>query len=319
MFNLFSVDIQMLYAPYFYCWGFDNSSYYIKNFDDVLNKAKHNCITLAFAISGTDGKIWATLEQIKDRIKIFIQNGGSVILSFGGANGPYLWDNLEEEAMYQEMVRFLSYTGIAHIDYDIEGSALVISNSLSKLINVSKKLQDTLNTKIQLTLPCYPPGPWDDGGLTSVTKDLLHLFYAGGVKLCYVNLMLMDYYAHITNHVIFSRQIIETVCNQLCLIYSVADKPKIYSQMGITPMIGVQDDNTTFSTDDLEAVLSYAKSVGIGFISCWALQRDQVGSGSLAIYTNVNKTNLEFHNIFMKYHTEGIDERVYFEYEMYLR
>jgi hypothetical protein len=63
-------------------------------------------------------------------------------------------------------------------------------------------------------------------------------------------------------------------------------------------MIGYNDDYTIFSLEDAQQVASYAVPKGVGLLSFWAMQRDQIGSGSLALYSGANKTDFEFYKVF---------------------
>src|SRR5712691_10985984 len=51
------------------------------------------------------------------------------------------------------------------------------------------------------------------------------------------------------------------------------------ANVGITPMIGVNDDRSTFTLSDASSVASWASSNGIGRLAFWSVDRDQACPG----------------------------------------
>jgi hypothetical protein len=45
-------------------------------------------------------------------------------------------------------------------------------------------------------------------------------------------------------------------------------------------------------------VASFAKQKHLGLVAFWAINRDQPGSGSLALYSGVNGSTFDFHQAF---------------------
>ena len=72
--------------------------------------------------------------------------------------------------------------------------------------------------------------------------------------------------------------------------------------MGITPMIGKNDDGSTFTLDDAQMVANFVRQNGVGLISYWSFQRDRAqssnGSTNLASFSGVAQTDFQFYNIF---------------------
>lgn len=90
---------------------------------------------------------------------------------------------------------------------------------------------------------------------------------------------------------------VEAVMNQLRKFWP---SMAAYNKIIVTPMIGKNDDGTIFSQADAAILAQYAYQAGLFQISYWAAQRDQVGSGDLGLYSEVNKTNFEFWKIFSR-------------------
>jgi chitinase len=71
--------------------------------------------------------------------------------------------------------------------------------------------------------------------------------------------------------------------------------------LGATPMIGQNDvSSELFSVADAQKLVSFAREKHLGLVSFWAINRDQAGSGSIALYSTVNTSTFEFHNIFRR-------------------
>ena len=66
---------------------------------------------------------------------------------------------------------------------------------------------------------------------------------------------------------------------QLQALYPRARKRQLWHMIGVTEMPGIDDfgPDETFSTTDAVALLHWADRQGIGFLSFWALQRDNGG------------------------------------------
>lgn len=301
---------MVTFSPYVYNWSVGNSSYQIRTLTEALRTIGLKYASLAFVIGDGFGGINPEVKNSVPDILTFQKEGGTVILSFGGANGPYLEDTMGIDQMYNIIIDLLTTTGIRHIDYDIEGIYLVNETSNSKRNAVLKRLQQTIpELYVSFTLPVEAPSRWGSGGLNEPTLKLVKDAIASGVRIDIVNLMTMNYYGSAdpnAKHGRLACEISEVVKNQLRLIYPLKSEAELYKMIGLTPMIGLNDDGTTFTADDARVVTDYAINKNIGLMSYWALQRDQIGSGGLAIYSQVNTQHHEFFNIFKRAQTSSL-------------
>jgi hypothetical protein len=78
------------------------------------------------------------------------------------------------------------------------------------------------------------------------------------------------------------------------------DSTYTYANLGITPMIGVNDDHSTFTVADASTVTSWANSNGVGRLAFWSLGRDQGGcNGSVSpSCSGVSQNALDFTRAF---------------------
>jgi chitinase len=90
--------------------------------------------------------------------------------------------------------------------------------------------------------------------------------------------------------------------NQMTSVFRNKTQGQLYAMMGISPMIGKNDDGSTFTLDDAYTVANFARQNGVGLISYWSFQRDRAqshsGSTNLGSYSGVAQSDFQFYNIF---------------------
>jgi chitinase len=286
-------------APYFYTWGFGSNSYKANS----LAVAKANgvtAVTLAFGVSGGGCTLGGGLDVImndsgtKADVKQYIAAGGRVILSFGGADGQYLESACSETGMYNLVKNVMTTQNIHNLDFDIEGSQLDNTALNTTRNNVIKRLQvDFPDVYVSFTLPV------DTTGLPGDALTLLKSANSAGVKVSMVNIMTMDYGSgNLGGRTMAAVAIASTqgTQKQLKSIFTGRSDAQLYAMIGITPMIGQNDDGTRFQPTDASAVTQFAETNGVGLLSYWALQRDQTGTGNdLDRFSRVNTSDYQFY------------------------
>lgn len=82
------------------------------------------------------------------------------------------------------------------------------------------------------------------------------------------------------------------------------DSGYTYANLGITPMIGKNDDGSTFTLADAQTVESFAAQNGVGRLAFWAITRDQACGGSansLPTCSQISQISLAFTDAFVPY------------------
>ena len=283
-----------LLAPYIYSWGFWNSSYKIRTCMDLSNKCGGTAITFAFVLAGTGNQIAQDIYDFSDDIKAFNAVGGKLIVSFGGANGTYCEQQLSESDMVSEVSKLIDSTKCYGLDFDVEGSILADSALNDKRAKIIAQLQSKYpKLYISFTLPA------DRDALTDIGIALISNAIKNGININTVNLMIMDLGS--LNGQTFSAVTID-VCTkvivQLKELYPNKSESELYKMIGITNMIGNDDQGSIFTVEDAKIVGAYAKQKNIGLVSFWAINRDQVGSNDLGLYSEQNKVDFEYFNAF---------------------
>ena len=265
-----------LYAPYI-----DMSQTESENLLAISKASGARYFTLAFVLSpGTCDAAWGGVGTVtKDQmpngktIQSLVNGlraaGGDVVISFGGEAGrePALVCKTVAslQAVYQKVVnRYKAKL----LDFDIEGGAVADKASLTlrdKALVGLRKANPGLT--ISFTLPVLPTG-LDGNGVA-----LLKTAKADGLEPDIVNVMTMDYGGEFDSqgNSMAARAI--AAANNTALQIKAVGFP---ARVGITPMIGVNDDNAEiFTLDDAASVLSFAQpNPDIARIAMWSVNRD---------------------------------------------
>ncbi|GAA4594571.1 septal ring-binding cell division protein DamX [Actinoplanes octamycinicus] len=233
-------------------------------------------------------------KQFADQIGAIRAAGGDVKVSFGGATGVELAQACTStSALQAEYQAVVDAYQLKYIDLDIEGAASADTASINRRSAALAALQKANpGLKISLTLPVLPEGLTADGlNVVKSAKD-------AGVDLDLVNIMAMDYGRSAQDYGDLAIQAVTSTKNQLKSLYGTSDAAA-FKMVGVTPMIGKNDDSGTFTQSDAKDVVAFANANHLGFVSFWEMQRDKNAcQGALFQCTNVSQTAFEFSKIF---------------------
>ncbi len=247
----------------------------------IQQRSGIKAFTLAFVVDGGNCQAaWGGLGQtissdvlsngtrIKSLVDGVRQNGGEVIVAFGGANGtdlsPACTSASQLQAMYQSVI---DRYGVKMLDFDIEGGAAsnqaAIDLRNSALIGL-KAANPGLS--ISYTLPVLPTGLVDSG------LNILRSVKSSGLDLDVVNVMAMDYGSANDNGGQMGLSAVAAATATESQILQVG----LRATVGVTPMIGVNDTNTeVFQLSDARMLLSFARSHSyVSRIAFWSVSRD---------------------------------------------
>lgn len=274
--------------------------------NSAITQAGLKSFTAAFVIGSGCTPIWGdTLPVTNDptvtgEIQQAESEGATPIVSFGGADGVELAQsctNLSSlEAAYQSVINTL---GVTHIDFDIEGAAIAdtaTNNLRFEAINELESANPGL--VVSVTIPTFPSGPDYNG------DAFLQQAAADGTKISVVNVMAMDYYGSWdTGGADMGTYAVDAAENTLSFLQTVWPSAT-YSMVGVTPMIGQNDDSAeVFSEADAQQLVSFAKSNGLGRLAFWSVDRDQPCSGTvsgLPECSEISQQPLDFTKIFVQ-------------------
>lgn len=300
-----SVMEGLAFAPYVDCllWpNFDISNVALTGIcnytcafivDDQFQSGANPCWG-GYSTLGTD--------YYQDKIAALREQGGDIIMSFGGANGIELAyaasTEFEARDAYKTMIEAYDLTSI---DFDIEG--FLVAEPLSRLrrSKAMKLLQNEFPyLKISLTLPVMPDGLTNDG------KNTVASALSQGVDLDIINIMAMDYGPSGIDMGDAAISAGEALFTQLKTLYQNAGIPQsdsvIWSKVGICPMIGHNDvQGEIFYIDDAIDLANWASQKKIGRLTMWSANRDKACANPndpLYSCSRIEQELFEFSSIF---------------------
>jgi hypothetical protein len=258
--------------------------------------------TLAFVTSAGCRASWFNAYDPRtawnlDQINALRAAGGDVKISFGGASGIELAQACGTVgALTAEYQAVVSAYGLKYIDFDIEGAAVAEPASISLRSQAMAALQAANpSLKISLTLPALPTG-LDANGL-----NVVRAAQAAGVNLDVVNIMAMDYYQS-GDYGDFAVQAAQSTHNQLATLYPSKSSAQVWRMVGVTPMLGQNDDGHIYDQTDARQLVSFAQSNHLGELAFWEVTRDRNAcTGALYMCTNIAQQPYEFSKIFAGY------------------
>ncbi|MFE9427556.1 carbohydrate binding domain-containing protein [Kitasatospora sp. NPDC006697] len=263
--------------------------------------------TAAFVLGSGCNQIWGDTLPIgadsftDPEIAKAKAEGASLIISSGGASGLALaWTCSTQSSIDAGYQALINDYGVTQLDFDVEGAAIADTASVARQMQAMKDLKAT-NPSLQfsMTLPVLA------NGLTSDGVNIVKAAKTAGIKIDVVNIMTMDYYAGAGTEM--GQGSIAAAQATLAQMQSV-DPGYTYANLGITPMIGKNDDGSTFTLADAQSVEAFAAQHGVGRLAFWSVNRDQpcAGSaGSLSTCSELSQSNLAFTDTFVPYAGTG--------------
>jgi hypothetical protein len=247
--------------------------------------------TFGFIVSGQPCRAsWGGYYGLDDptmnqRIAKLKQAGGAGIVSFGGAAGQELADTCTTvdslRAQYQAVI---NRYGIRNLDFDIEGADQANATTLARRFKAIQRIQAAGRAagkpvQVSLTVPVMPTGLTHDG------VRVVHSAINNGVRVGVVNIMAMDYFDSSLNYNgrmgDYAIQAARATHTQLARLYPSRSDAAVWRMVGVTPMLGVNDDpKEIFTTQNAKQLTAFAKQKHIGRLAMWSANRDHPCPGT---------------------------------------
>ena len=223
--------------------------------------------------------------------------GASLIISSGGAAGlPLAWTCTNQSSIDAGYRALINDYGVTQLDFDIEGAAIADTAATARQMQSMKNLKASNSSlKFSVTLPVLTSGLTNDG------VNILRAAKNAGIKIDVVNIMTMDFYAGTGTEM--GQGSVSAAQATLSQMQSV-DSGYTYANLGITPMIGKNDDGSTFTLADAQTVENFAAQHSIARLAFWSVNRDQPCGGSansLSTCSQISQSSLAFTDAFMRY------------------
>ena len=259
-------------------------------------------VTLAFITASACKAMWFNAYDPRqawgrDQIDAIRARGGDVKISFGGATGIELAQACTSvSALQAEYQAVVSAYALKYIDLDIEGAATADTASVTRRSQALAALQRANpGLRVSFTLPVLPEGLTADGlNVVRSARD-------AGVNVDLVNVMAMDYY-RTGDYGDFAVQAANSTFAQVKSLYPSRTDAQVWKMVGVTPMLGANDDGHIYDQADARQLVSFAQGKHLGMLSFWELGRDKNAcTGALYMCTNIPQQPYEFSKIFGTY------------------
>jgi hypothetical protein len=260
-------------APYYYT-GWGNPP----NLTTVMNTTGVKHFTMAFMLnSGNcvpkwDGGRALTGGQDQTAINTIRAAGGDVVVSFGGASGPWLEDTCSSAsalaAAYQTVIN--AY-GLKAIDIDIEGTPYNSATDQQKTVDALKTIKaNNPGITEYITLGSDTTGP---------DSSLINRAASSGLAVDGWGIMTFDWGNTTGNQGQLTIQAADGLKNKLKTAYGWSDADA-YKHVGISSMNGITDENAKVTVADMQTITAYAQLHQIARLSFWSLNRDRQCPGA---------------------------------------
>jgi chitinase len=256
-------------APYL-----DMGAYTPANLYRAISKAGLRHFSAGFVIGHGCTPTWddhvavATDKPVNRVITKAESLGAQPVISFGGQGGKDLARSCHDpQALLSAYEAVVNRYRPAAVDFDIEGDPVLNSPATIKARFVAIRQLEALFPKlvVSLTVAVEPHG------LDSQGLELMRRAKANHARIDLVNIMAMDYGGGARNMGDAAVSAAKATLVQLRKIWP----GWTYSKLGITPMLGINDNqNETFTVANAKQVSGFARAHHVGRLAFWALGRD---------------------------------------------
>ncbi|MED7948309.1 carbohydrate binding domain-containing protein [Kitasatospora sp. NPDC058201] len=234
----------------------------------------------------------------KEQVDALRAAGGDVKVSFGGAGGTELAAACTTvDSLFAEYEAVVNAYGLRHVDFDIEGAAIADTAANERRSAALARLQKAHpGLRVSFTLPVLPEG------LTAEGVAIVRSARDAGVNVDVVNIMAMDYYRAGTDYGDAAVQAAQSLYGQLKVLYPAKSDAQLWATVGVTPMIGENDDHQVYDQADARQLVAFARQHHLGMLSFWDATRDaNACTGGLFKCTNIPQQPYEFAKILAPY------------------
>jgi hypothetical protein len=260
-------------APYYYT-GWGNPP----NLTTVMNTTGVKWFTMAFMLnSGNcvpkwDGGRALTGGQDQSAINTIRAAGGDVVISFGGASGPWLEDACSSaSALANAYQQVINAYGLKAIDIDIEGTPYNSATDQQKTVDALKTIKaNNPGITEYITLGSGTGGP---------DSSLINRAASSGLVVDGWGIMTFDWGNTGGNQGQLTTQAADGLKNKLKTAYGWSDADA-YKHVGISSMNGITDEHATVTVNDMKTITAYAQQHQIARLSFWSLNRDRQCPGA---------------------------------------
>jgi len=261
--------------------------------------ADNSTLTWAFATGDCGSENWAGITPAEEAVNVqdFVNAGKYYIVSTGGANGTF--DCPSDSGMETFIQNYYS-SNMKGVDYDIEGGQgqAVIDD----LIN-STKYAEGQYPDMRFSFTVASLGASTTGSDLNSTGDLVmsEISRLGLGGNYFIDLMAFDFGSVSSGNCVVSGSNCDMAQSAIAAAESLhSNFGTPYSHIELCLMIGQADSGATatLSLSNVDTIVSWAQSVGLGGLHYWSFDRDQPSASSSATGDGTSNPALAYNNEF---------------------
>jgi hypothetical protein len=282
-------------APYLYLgWGSPPDP------RTVMSATGVKWFTMAFMLTnGTCNPMWdgwrpLTGGQDQTAINNIRSAGGDVVISSGGASGPWLEQSCgSASALAGAYQQVINAYGLKALDIDIEGSVYANPTLQQRTIDALKIVRSgNPGIALYVTFPSDRTGP---------DATMINRAAQSGLTVDGWTIMPFDFGAAGQNMATLTIQAAEGLKNTVRNAYGYSDD-QAYRHSGISSMNGITDVGETVTVANFETILAYAQQHHLARLTFWSTNRDRPCTGGPAdSCSGVGQSAWDFTRVIARY------------------
>ncbi len=268
----------------------------------VMSASGVKSFTLAFMLSSGgcqpawDGQRPLTGGVDEQTINNIRSAGGDVVVSFGGASGPWLEQVCgSADALATAYRTVIDAYHLRAIDIDIEGPVYSDPASQQRTIDALKQVKASRpQVAVYVTIPADGGGP--DGSMIGRAAQ-------SGLAVDAWTIMPFDFGAAGQDMGALTAQAADGLARVLSNAYGYSSA-QAYQHAGISSMNGITDAGETVTLADMQAILAYAQQHHLARLSFWSTNRDRSCNGGYRnddTCSGVDQADWDFTRIVARY------------------
>ncbi len=229
--------------------------------------------TMAFMLNnGNCNPMWDSGRPLtggvdQNTINAIRAAGGDVMVSFGGASGPWLEHYCgNASALAAAYQKVISTYNLKAIDIDIEGTPYDSDTDKQKTIAALKTIKaNNPGVTVYVTIGTGTNGP---------DNSLINMAAAAGLAVDGWSIMTFDWNNTGGNQGQLTGQAVDGLHNLLKRAYGYSDD-QAYRHSGISSMNGITDEGARVTLNDFNIMLAYAQQHHLARFTYWSQNRDR--------------------------------------------
>ena len=262
-------------------------------------RTDNSTLTWAFATGICGSENWGGITPAMEasNVQDFVNAGKYYIVSTGGQNGTF---DCPSDSGMQTFIETYYSVNMLGVDYDLElgQSQAIVDDLINSTIYAEDQYPNMRFSFTLQTLGASATGS-DLNSLGNMVMSEINRLGLGGNY--YIDLMAFDYGSVSSGNCVVSNGVCDMAQSAIAAAESLhSNFGTPYSRIELCLMIGQADSGATETTSlsNVDTIVAWAKSVGLGGIHYWSFDRDQPSASSSSTGDGTSNPALAYNNEF---------------------